>query len=161
MPPTPDRTTIKAAIEELTDKLRGGLVADPPTATKPFRRVEVGACGAGKYPRPYLTLHLVRARPIGVVDDDKLMEVTTRLGMVTDVLSAEPYDALLDKVGAIDDYLDGIVDSGVIDGAEGFDDRVWTFDEPKATAGARVATAWATQSFVVAVERNWNRAPAS
>ena len=161
MPSTPDRTTIKAAVQELTSKLRDGLVADPPTAAKPFRRVAVGVGGTEDYPRPFLTLHLVRARPIGVMADDKLMEVTVRFGMVTDVLASEPFDALLDKVGAVDDYLDSIVDTGVIDGAEGFDDRSWTFDESRATAGARVATASATQSFVVAVERSWNRIPAS
>jgi hypothetical protein len=161
MPSTTDRTTIKAAVEELLSKLRDGLVADPPTPTKPFRRVAVGAGRVENFPHPFLTLSLVRARPIGSVDDDKLMEVTVRFGIVTDVLASDPFDALLDKVGAVDDHLDSILDGGVIDGAEGFDERIWTFDEPQATSGARVATASALQTFVVAVERNWNRVPAS
>ena len=75
MPSTPDRTTIKAAVQELTSKLRDGLVADPPNAAKPFRRVAVGVGGTEDYPRPFLTLHLVRARPIGVMADDKIDDI--------------------------------------------------------------------------------------
>ena len=59
---TPDRTTIKAAIEELTAKLRANLVADPPTAAKPFRKVEAGAAEVQAYPRPFLTVFLNRTR---------------------------------------------------------------------------------------------------
>ena len=158
--PTADRTTIKAAIEELTTKLRTNLVADPPTDAKPFRRVEVASAGVEEYPRPFLTLLLTRAQPIGITDNDKLLEVTMTLRVVTDVSASDPHDAILDKIGALDDYLDSILDSGVIDGAEGFDDRAWTFDYPRATAGARVASASATQTFVVKVEREQNREPA-
>ncbi|MCH7838998.1 MAG: hypothetical protein IID38_02025 [Planctomycetes bacterium] len=159
--PTTDRTTIKAAIEELTDKLRTNLVADPPTATKPFRRVEVHQAGVEEYPRPFLTLSLSRARPIGVIDNDKLIEVAMTLRLVTDVSASDPHAAVLDKIGALEDYLDGIVDAGVIEGAEGFDQRVWSFEYPKTPAGARVAAASATQTFVVKVERQQNREPAS
>ena len=161
--PTADRTTIKAAIDELVNKLRTNLAAIPPTATKPFRRVEVGDPGAPgeEYPRPFLTVRLVRAKPIAVVNDDKVMEVTTALRMVSDVSASDPHGAMLDKIGALDDYLDSIRDSGVIDGAEGFDDRVWTFDYPKVTAGSRIAIAEATQSFVVKVQRTFNRVPAA
>jgi len=160
--PTADRTTIKAAIDELINKLRTNLAAIPPTATKPFRRVEVGDSGAAgeEYPRPFLTVRLVRARPIGIVDDDKVMEVTTALRMVTDVSASDPHGAMLDKIGALDDYLDSIRDGGVIAGAEGFDDRVWTFDYPRATSGSRIAAAEATQTFVVKVQRTFNRVPA-
>ena len=158
---TADRTTIKAAIEELTTKLRTNLAADPPTAAKPFRRVEVGGSGFEEYPRPFLTLQLTRTRPIGVTQNDKLIEVAMTLRIVTDVSASDPHGAMLDKIGAIDDYLDGIIDTGVLEGAEGFDDRVWTFEYPKSTAGARVAAVTATQSFVVKVEREQNRVPAS
>jgi len=158
--PTADRTTIKAAIDELVNKLRTNLAAVPPTATKPLRRVEVGDAGTQEYPRPFLTVRLIRARPIGIVDDDKVMEVTTALRMVTDVSASDPHGAMLDKLGALDDYLDSIRAGGVIAGAEGFDDRAWTFDYPRATSGSRVASAEATQTFVVKVQRTFNRVPA-
>lgn len=158
--PTADRTTIKAAIEAFADKLRTNLVADPPTASKPLRRVEVGVAGVEEYPRPFLSVLVVGIRPIGVMDNDKVLEVTSSIRVVTDVIQTDTHDALLDAIGAIDDYLDGIVDSGVIDGAEGFDDRTWSFEYPRRTAGARVATATASQSFVVKVERGQNREPA-
>lgn len=158
--PTADRTTIKAAIDELVNKLRTNLAAIPPTAAKPFR-IEVGDAGVQEYPRPFLTVRLVRTRPIGVVDDDKVMEVATTLRMVTDVSASDPHGAMLDKIGALDDYLDSIRNSGVIAGAEGFDDRVWTFDYPRPTSGSRVASAEATQSFIVKVQRTFNRVPAA
>ena len=159
--PTPDRTTIKAAIEELTDKLQANLVAEPPTAVKPFRRVEVGQAGVEEYPRPFLTLMLTRARPIAVVDNDKVIEVTMTLRLVMDVSGSDPHAAMLDSIGAIDDYLDSLIDAGVLEGAEGFDDRVWTFEYPAETAGVRAAVASATQTFVVKVEREQNRVPAA
>ena len=157
---TADRTTIKAAIEELTTKLRVNLVANPPTAAKPFRRVEVAAEGIEEYPRPFITLMLMRTRAIGVVEDDKLLEVSMGLRMVTDAAASDPHEAVLDKIGAVEDYLDSILDTGVIEGAEGFDDREWTFDYPSTTAGARMVSAAATQTFVVKVERQHNREPA-
>ena len=159
--PTADRTTIKAAIDELVNKLRTNLAANPPTVTKPFRRVEVGDAGTAEYPRPFLTVRLVRARPIGMVDDDKVLEIAAGLRMVTDVSASDPHGAILDKIGALDDYLDTLRDSGVIAGAEGFDDRTWTFDYPRTTSGSRVAAAEATQTFVVKVQRAYNRVPAA
>ncbi|MFQ5592287.1 MAG: hypothetical protein ACE5HE_14085 [Phycisphaerae bacterium] len=161
MPATPDRTTLRVAIEELTTKLAGNLVADPPTETKPFRRVEVGTADFGGYPRPFLVLMLTRTRLIGATANDKLLEVTMGMRIVTDVSTSDPHASILDKIGALDDYLDSIVDSGVVDGAEGFDDRAWTFEYPSVTAGSRVVAASATQSFVVKVERGQNRVPAS
>ena len=152
---------MKAAIEELTGKLRANLVAEPPTAEKPLRRVEVGAAGSQEYPRPFLTLMLTRSRPIAAVDNDKVIEVTMTLRLVTDVSAADPHGAMLDTIGAVDDYLDSLIDTGVLEGAEGFDDRGWTFDYPQGTAGARVAAATATQTFLVKVERGQNRVPAA
>lgn len=159
--PTTDRTTIKAVIDELKTKLTDNLVADPPTTVKPLRRVEVASAGFEEYPRPFLTLLLVRTKPIGVTQNDKLIEVTMTLRIVTDASAADPHAAMLDKIGAVDDYLDSIVDSGVLEGAEGFDDRVWTFEYPRSTAGVRVAAATAAQAFVVKVQREQNRVPAS
>ena len=161
MPPTPDRTTIRATIDEFITKLRDNLVADPPTAAKPFRRVEVGDTGLTEFPRPFLALFLNRTTLIGIVDNDKLIEATMTLRLATDASAADLHGTLLDKIGAVEDYLDSIVDTGVIEGAEGFDRRVWDFDYPRTTAGARVASARATQTFVVKVEREQNRVPAS
>ncbi|MCH7926052.1 MAG: hypothetical protein IIC51_11005 [Planctomycetes bacterium] len=161
MPPTPDRTTIKAAFEALTSRLRSNLVADPPTAAKPFLRVEGGAAAPTAYPRPHLTVYLARIRPIGVTQNDKLLAVTMTLRVVSDVFEVDPHAALLDKIGAIEDFLDSVADGGIAEGAEGFDDRVWTFDFPTGPAGARLATASAAQTFVVKVERQQNREPAS
>ena len=161
MPPIPDRTTIKAVIEELINKLRANLVADPPTATKPFRRVAVGSGGVEEYPRPFLTLLLTRTKPVGSAQDAKLIQVGMTLHIVTDIAEMDPHGPLLDTVGALDDCFDSILDPGVVEGAEGFDDREWVFGYPKYTAGSRVAAATATQSFVVKVEREHNRVPAS
>lgn len=155
--PSPDRTTVKATIAELIGRLRANLVGETPTA--PLRRVEIGS--SGEYPRPFLTVGLARTRPISATDDDKLVEVTVTLRLATDVTEVDPHGSLLDKVAAVDDYLDSVRDTGVIEGAEGFDDRVWTFDYPRTTAGARMAWATATQSFVAKVEREQNREPSS
>ncbi|MCH8149212.1 MAG: hypothetical protein IH987_14725, partial [Planctomycetes bacterium] len=105
--------------------------------------------------------HLTRTRPIGVTQNDKLVAVTLTLRVVSDVRDVDPHAALLDKIGAIDDFLDSVADIGVAEGAEGFDDRVWTFDFPTEPAGARLATASAAQTFIVKVERQQNRIPAS
>lgn len=158
--PTPGRTTIEAVLDELVLKLRTNLAATPPTATKPFRRVEVGVTGFEEYPRPFLAVVPVRARAVGVVQNDKLIEVGMTFRAVVDVTDADTHGVLLRSIGAVEDYLDAIVDTGVLDGAEGFDDRVWTFEFPKNSAGARVAAAVATQAFIVKVQRGQNRVPA-
>lgn len=161
MAATPDRTTIKAAIEALTTQLRSNLVAAPPTATQPLRHVEVGTGGVESYPRPFLTLALGGTKPVSVVDDDKIVLVTMTLNLVTDITASDPHGAILDKIGAVDDYFDSVRDTGVIEGAEGFDDRAWKIDYPPATAGARVGVASAKQTFVVKIERDQNRVPAT
>jgi len=161
MPPTPDRTTILAATAELTSKLRTNLVADPPTAEKPFRRVAAGAGGYQEYVRPFLTLTLVAARPLGITQGDKLIQVAMTLRVVTDVCLEDPHGVMLDTIAALEDYFDAVMEEGIIEGAEGFDDRQWSFEYPKATAGTRVAAATATQSFVVKVQRGYNRVAAS
>ena len=160
MAPTPDRTTVRAALDELANKLRAGLIASPPTSAKPLRRVEVGESGVEQYVRPFMTIAPVRARLIGVMDNDKLVEVVATLRLVSDVTEANPHDAVLGHVGAVEDYFDSIVDSGLLEGAEGFDVRTWSFQYPKGTAGARVASASAELSFIVKIERGQNRVPA-
>ena len=155
--PTADRTTVKAAIQAFVTKLQTNLIAAPPTATKPFRRIEVGNAGSGEYPRPFLAVRLTRTRPIGTTQNDKLIEVAMALRLVTDVSSVDPHDTVLDHIGAIEDYLDSIIDTGVIEGAEGFDDRVWNIDYSRSSAGVRLTVAEALQTFVVKVERGQNR----
>ncbi len=86
-----------------------------------------------------------------------MIEVAMSLRIVTDVSAEDPHAAILDKIGAVEDYLDGLIDTGVLEGAEGFDDRVWKFEYPKSTSGARVAMASAEQTFIVKVERQQNR----
>ena len=54
--------------------------------------------------------------------------------LVTDVIGSATHAALLDLIAVVEDYMDGIVDTGVIGGASGFDDREWTFDYPRATS---------------------------
>jgi hypothetical protein len=152
-----DRTTLKAAVQELEDKLRTGLSADPPTASKPFWAVRAGDATTGEYPRPFLAVKLMRARPIAAVDGDRAFAVSMLLRIVTDVTGADVHDALLDKCGAVEDYFDSIVDTGVIDGADGFDARDWKFEYPTGTATGRVATAEAVETFVVKVARGENR----
>ncbi|MBI4719255.1 MAG: hypothetical protein HY763_15770 [Planctomycetes bacterium] len=158
--PTPDRTTVTAVLDELLTKLRANLVADPPTAARPFRRVTVGTMGVEEHPRPYLTLLLARTRPIGVTQGDKLLLAELTLRVVADAVGENAHASLLSHIGAIEDYLDGIVDVGILDGAAGGDDREWTFDYPRTSAGSRVAVASARQTLVVKVERERNRLPA-
>ena len=159
--PTADRTTIKAAIDELITKFRANLVADPPTAGKPFRRVAVGDTGTDTFARPFLSIAVSRTRSLGAVDDDRVIEVGTTLRIVTDVTAADAHGDALDQTGAVEDYLDAIADTGVLDGAEGPSDRVWSFDYPRSTTGARVVTASAALTLVVKVERSRNRVPAA
>lgn len=160
--PTADRTTIKVAFDALISDLRSNLTAEPPTATKPFRKIVVGEGEeVGAHTRPFLSVALTRVRPIGVVDDDKLWESQATLKITADATASDTHSVILDAVGAIEDRLDTLRDSGVIEGAEGFDDREWKFDYPRTTSGARIVTAIATQVFVVKVEREKNRQPAA
>jgi len=152
-----DRSTIKAVLDKLKDRFDNRMVKDPPTASKPFRKVIEGEAGFVEHARPFITIKATRAKPIGVTDDDKMMEVTVVCRMVTDVLDAGPNDALFDKVAAVDDYFDSIIEDGLIEGAEGFDSRAWEFGYPKTTSGARVAYAECTQTFVVKVDREANQ----
>lgn len=155
--PTADRTTVRAAVDELIVKFRGNLVAEPPTAAKPFRRVEAGLGQAEDYPRPFLALRVTSIVPIGVTDDDKIMEATATMQAVIDATNADAQAGMLDAVGAIDDYLDSIHDTGVIEGSEGFDRREWRLQYSKTTAGSRVVSAEAAFQFVVKVKRGSNR----
>ncbi len=160
MPGTPDRTTIAAALEALTNRLRDELVAEPPTDTSPFRRVEAGSFGADAFARPFLSLALTHTRTISAVDHDKAIEVGVMLRSVVDVSESDPHTTLLGIIGAVDDFFDGAGDTMVIEGAAGFDDRGWKIDYPRASAGSRVAVASAEMTFVVTVERSFNRVPA-
>jgi hypothetical protein len=160
MPPTPDRSTVQSAIDALVSRLGDNLVANPPAPDRPFRCVEVSDATSDEFPRPFLTLRLTRTRLVSTFDNDMLVEVVAAMRVVTDVSASNPHAALLDQVGAVDDELDGIVDAGLIEGAQGFDDRGWSFEYPRGAAGSRVACATATLVFVVKIEREHNRAAA-
>lgn len=161
MAPTPERTTVKVTIEQLISDLRGNLVADPPTAEKPFRQIVEGQVGVTEFPRPFLSLRLFRSLMIATLSDDKIVEVKIGLKVVADLSVVDPHEQLLDFVSAVDDRFDQILATGLVEGTEGFDDRVWTFDYPSVTSGARVATAEAVQTCVVKVERLQNLVPRS
>jgi len=158
--PTPDRTTIRTVIDELGVKLEANLVADPPTPAQPFRKVTIGRPAATAHPRPFISVAPMQLKPVGSSSGDRLFEVTVMLEVAVDVTDDDPAAPLLDLIGAVEDYMDSIADEGVVDGASGFDDREWSLDHPRTTAGARVATAEARQTFVARVERNFNRTPA-
>ena len=155
--PTLDRTTIKSAIDELVNKLRSNLAADPPTAIRPFRKIEAGTGEVEHYPRPFLTVRAVRARAASVVDDDKVVEVTVELHIVADIVGVDPLTAVYDQMGAVEDYLDSIRDTGIIDGSAGFDERTWALETSKAASGSRISTATAQQTLLVKVQRGFNR----
>ena len=158
---TPDRTTVKATIQALTSALRSSLKADPPTSSRPFRRIEEGQAQFGEYVRPFMTVSLVETEPAGTTEGDRLVRVTLAMRLVTDVITDDPHDAILDAVGAIEDFFDDLLtdEDSIIEGAEGFDDRTWTFGYPSGSAGAQAAEASCKQSVVVKIERGYNRVP--
>lgn len=159
--PTTDRTTIKATVDALIAKLGGNLVAEPPTVDRPFRSVVVGRVDAAAHPRPFVTVAVTTFRPVATVDGDRLFEVALEVAVLADVVDERPHAAMLDLVAVVEDYMDSIVDSGVIDGATGFDGREWRLDYPRTTAGVRSASATSMQTVVVRVERSFNREPAA
>jgi len=156
--PTADRTTIKAAVQALVAALRSGLTADPPTAAKPLRRVEKGPAKFGEYVRPFMTVSLSQVEPLASTEGDKIWRVSLVLRMVTDVLSGDPHAALLGAVAAVEDFFDGLLtdEDEVIEGADGFDDRIWTLGYPSGSTGSAAAEASCKQSFVVKVGRGEN-----
>ncbi|MBI1825877.1 MAG: hypothetical protein HY287_05860 [Planctomycetes bacterium] len=156
--PTADRTTIRIAADQLLSRLRSDLIAEPPNAAHPFRRVEVGIGHVTDLSRPFLCLRLLSATPLGTTDDDKVLEVRAVLRAVVELSTSDGHAALLDAVGAVDDSLDAIRDVGIVDGSEGFDDREWRFEYSETTSGVRVAAAEASFTFVVKVKRGSNRA---
>lgn len=158
---TPDRTTIKATMQGLMAALRDNLQADPPTATKPFRRIEEGEVRFSEYVRPFLTVRLVKTEPASATEGDKVWQATIAMRLVTDVVSGDPHDAILDAVGAVEDCFDSLLtgEDNVVEGADGFDDRLWSFVYPAGSAGVQVAEATCQQTVVVKVERGYNRVP--
>lgn len=158
---TPDRTTVKKAIQQLVLDLRSDLVADPLTATKPFRRVDEGPPTASQYPRPFLSVWLTKVQPTALTEGDKVLRVTAQLKLVTDVLDDDPHDTILDKLGAVDDFFDSLISDAtdIIEGADGFEDRTWSFGYPAGSSGGRMASAECELSFVVKVARGSNRVP--
>lgn len=159
--PTADRTTVRAAVDDLVSKLRVNLVANPTAGTKPFRSVVVGNVGQEEFARPYMGLYVVRSRPIAATSDDRVFEVTLVTRIVTDATASDAHGVVLDQIGAVEDYLDSLRDVGVRVGTEGLDNRDWEFQYPKTTSGARVITAEAEQTLMVKVQRGFNRVAAA
>ncbi|MFQ5489441.1 MAG: hypothetical protein ACE5GE_01860 [Phycisphaerae bacterium] len=157
--PTQDRTTIKTAMKSLMAGLRAGLVADPPTLAKPFRKIEEGEAGPNEYVRPFMTVRLTKTEPLNTTEGDKIVQATLAMRLVTDVVSDDPHDAILDAVGAVEDYFDNlqITEQAVVEGADGLDDRQWTLTYPVGSSGTRIAQAGCEQTFVVKVQRAQNR----
>jgi len=147
-------------MDQVLALLRANLVASPPTTVKPLRRVEAGQVDAETGPRPMLGVTLAAARPVAAVDDDKVWEATVQLAVIVDLIAADAHGGMLDVVGAVEDYLDSLIDAGIVEGANGLDDRAWKFEYPTVRAGARVGIAKAAQTFVVRVQRAQNRVPA-
>lgn len=158
--PLTDRSTLRLVMDEVLSLLRANLVADPPTGARPFRRVEAGAVAAESGPRPLLGVTLVKARAAAALDDDKVWEATTQLAVVVDLTAADAHGGMLDAVAAVEDGLDALREVGVVAGADGLDDRAWSFEVPAPRAGPRTGVAKATQTFVARVGRGANRAPA-
>lgn len=158
--PTADRTTVRAAFDSLLTLMRTNLVADPLTAVKPLRRIETGDVANDSYARPFMTVSVDRLRMVGVVDDDRLIEASLTMRIVSETTQRDAADAIFDVVGAVDDYLDSLRDVSIIDGVKGFDDRVWAIDYPRQSSGARVVMATSKSIMVVNVERLQNQLPA-
>lgn len=160
---TVDRTTLNAALGALVDGLRNALTADPPAPDRPFRRVVAGQTQPYGSVRPFLNVRLVKSEPISVVAGDKAVRVTLALRLVTDVTESDPHGEICNAVGAVDDYFDSLLsdEAPVIDGADGFDDRGWTFGYPAASVATRVAEASCTQTFILKVRRGENRVVAA
>jgi len=156
-----DRTTIKAAVQELVSQLRDGLTASPPTAGKPFRAVRAGFDGPEAAARPFLAVRLSKATPSAALEGDKVFDCTAVLRLVTDIAAADAHDELLDKAAAVEDFFDGLLaaEASVVEGADGFDDRSWTYSYPSGTVGGGTAAAECTMTCRVRVERGANREP--
>lgn len=157
--PAVDRTPLKIVMKTLMANLRTGLVADPPTVTKPFRKIEEGDAAANEYVRPFMAVRLIKIEPLDTIEGDKIILATLAMRLVTDVVSDDPHDAILDAVGAVEDHFDNmqILQQVFVEGADGFDDRKWTFTYPAGSSGTRIAQTDCEQTFVVKVERAQNR----
>jgi len=153
------RTTIRDTLAALITRMQSDLIGDPPTPAAPFRRVLVGEVSPGVVPRPFVALAARGAEPIGTIDGDKLMALSLELLVVVDVVGDTTHATIFDAVGAIDDFFDGMLNDGFVEGADGFDDRTWTVSYPRSQAGGRVATARAVQRAILRVGRMNNRVP--
>lgn len=150
----PNRTTISAVVADIVQKLTDNLVGSPPD--KPFRSLVFGSVEGEQGPRPILGLRLLATRAVGVTDDDKIQELTLALGAAVDVIRQDPHEELLPVLAALDDYLDGIRDAGLVDGAEGMDNGAWKFAYPESKSGARVLTAEMAVTVVLRIARENN-----
>lgn len=155
--PTTDRTTLSAAMAAMVDELRKRLVGDPPTSSHPLRRIIAGAAGVEGAVRPVMAVRLARVHTLSAADDDRLIEASIVLLVATDVGEADAHERVLALTGVVEDALDGLREGGLIEGADGLDDRSWEVHFAAGVAGARVATVEARIRLVVRVAREGNR----
>jgi len=151
----PDRTTLRAAITALSEEIQAGIISDPPTAGKPFRRLIQGEVKGDEFARPFLAIRLERAKPLASSEGDRLFESSVGLSIAADV-AGDAHDGILALVAAVEDLFDALQGSGLIEGADGFDDRAWSFRYAPTTSGARRVLAEATMGLVVRVARELN-----
>lgn len=144
----------------LLDALRTGLIASPPTASKPFRAVIGGDAQADSYARPHLAARPTSIRSVDVTGGDRIFEIETALTITADASEDDGHVRIASLIGAIEDVLDAAIPAGIDDGADIGDERTWRIEPPREVAGVRMTAATATLTLVVRVERNQNRAPA-
>ncbi len=154
--PTADRTTLRDVMTALVDRIQDDLASDPPTTAKPFRRVAAHAAGGSAYPRPFVAVYLLRARPVAATDDDRVFEVTIQLRIIADATGADAHGAILDLVAAVEDEFDALRDSGLIEGCDGFDVRAWEIKVGEPGAGARMVSADASMTCMMRAAREEN-----
>ncbi|MCG3130899.1 MAG: hypothetical protein FLDDKLPJ_01673 [Phycisphaerae bacterium] len=152
----PDRTTLAAVLEAVREALADALVANPPTESKPFRRLIPGQTDEATGPRPLLGVALMRTRTPAAVDDDRIVEATLQVIVVADAIAADPHEPLVTLMGRVEDVLDAWRDGGLIEGADGFDRRRWDLSRGRQHAGVRAATAECEVTCVIRVAREEN-----
>lgn len=158
--PTADRTTFGDAMEALLAALRSGLIASPPTVSKPFRAVIGGDARADSFARPHLAARPTSIRSVDVTDGDRIFEIETALTVTADASEDDGHVRIASLIGAIEDVLDAAIPAGIDEGTDVGDGRTWRIEPPREVAGVRMTSASATLTLVVRVERDQNRVAA-
>ena len=150
------QTTIKAVLDKIESRYRTKLVADPPTATKPFWTVIEGIATGIEATRPFLAIHATEVRPTDRMDGDQHFRLTFVTQLFTDIDDASQIADLHNKMSEVDDFWDDERATGLLNGAEGFDERRWQIIHPKETQPTRLGRAELTNTCIVNVKRGTN-----